>query len=55
MGKRFWELLAAKQDYSQIIAALLMEFEVSESQLTADMQALLADLTAHGLVVNGES
>ncbi len=49
-GARFWELLAAGVDISDIKAQLLREFEVDGEQLDSEIESLLASLTSEGLV-----
>ncbi len=54
VAKRCWELIAAQQDLPSIVATLLEEFDVAEATLKADVETLMADFTAHGLVITGE-
>ncbi len=49
-GARFWELLAAGVDVSDIKAQLLREFDVDGEQLESEIEALLTSLTSEGLV-----
>lgn len=49
-GARFWELLAAGVDVSDIKAQLLREFEVGSEQLESEIDRLLRSLTVEGLV-----
>jgi Coenzyme PQQ synthesis protein D (PqqD) len=49
-GARFWELLAAGRDRSEITEQLLREFDVSPEQLEEEIEALLASLVSEGLV-----
>lgn len=50
VGGRFWQLLEEGRTPPQARDAMLAEFEVDRAQLDSDLAALLADLTAHGLV-----
>jgi len=49
-GARFWELFAEGLPRERIEERLLAEFEVEHAQLTAEIDALLADLERHDLV-----
>jgi hypothetical protein len=49
-GARFWELLAAGVDVSDIKAQLLREFDVEGEQLESEIEALLTSLASEGLV-----
>jgi hypothetical protein len=53
VGGRFWELLEEGKSPSEARDVLLGEFEVAETQLDRDLEALLADLAANGLVSAG--
>jgi Coenzyme PQQ synthesis protein D (PqqD) len=50
-GARFWDLLESGLDRDAIKAALLAEFEVGETQLDAEIEALVAELSDQGLLV----
>jgi hypothetical protein len=50
-GARFWGLLESGLDRDAIKAALLAEFEVDETQLDAEIAALVAELSDQGLLV----
>jgi hypothetical protein len=50
-GARFWGLLESGLDRDAIKAALLTEFEVGETQLHAEIEALVAELSDQGLLV----
>jgi hypothetical protein len=50
-GARFWDLLERGLDRDAIKAALLEEFEVGELQLDAELKAIVAELSAQGLLV----
>ena len=49
-GGRFWELLTAGHDLSQIHTQLLQEFEVDPVELRREMEAIGASLRDAGLV-----
>jgi Coenzyme PQQ synthesis protein D (PqqD) len=51
VGTRCWQLLAEHGDLEEVLARMLDEFEVEEPTLRADVEALVAKLSAHGLVV----
>jgi hypothetical protein len=50
-GARFWDLLQSGLGRDAIRAALLAEFEVGETQLDAEIEALVAELSDQGLLV----
>jgi hypothetical protein len=50
VGARVWSLVDAGRSVGEIRATLLAEFEVEESVLAADVEALIADLETRGLV-----
>lgn len=50
VGARLWELIGEADQLSDIIGALLSEFEVEEAILLADLEALLGDAARRGLV-----
>lgn len=50
-GTRFWELLCAGHDRTEIQQLMLQEFDVAEAALAAEIEALLASLENEGLVV----
>jgi Coenzyme PQQ synthesis protein D (PqqD) len=50
-GARFWDLLESGLDRHAIKTALLAEFEVGETQLDAEIEALVAELSDQGLLV----
>ena len=49
-GGRFWELLQAESDRERIEEQLLSEFEVSEDELKAEVDALIPQLVQEDLV-----
>jgi hypothetical protein len=49
-GSRFWELLQADGERDTIEQALCAEFDVSEEQLSDEIDALIARLEAEKLV-----
>jgi hypothetical protein len=51
VGTRFWQLLAEHADMDTVVAAMLAEFDVDEGTLRSDLDALMARLSAAGLVV----
>jgi len=50
VGGRFWQLLEEGKSALEGRDALLEEYEVGADQLEHDLEALLADLAANGLV-----
>lgn len=50
VGTRCWHLITQGLDMDAVIQALLAEFEVDEARLRADLQRLLSELQAHGLL-----
>jgi hypothetical protein len=53
VGTRFWHLLDEHEDVEETIAVLLHEFEVDETTLRADIEALVSELRAAGLLADG--
>ena len=49
-GARFWELLQSESDRNRIEQRLVEEFEVSEEELSADVDQLIKSLTDEELV-----
>lgn len=49
-GAFVWERLAAGSSRDAIIDALLAEYDATRDEVTADVDALLADLESHGLI-----
>jgi len=50
VGSRVWELLSAGQTLAQVLNTVLDEYEVSPETLKLDIQALMQELLARGLV-----
>lgn len=46
----FWRLMESMSEFDEIIARLLMQFEVEEDRLRADMQSLVVSLQSLGLI-----
>ena len=53
VGGRFWQLLEEGKSASEARDALLQQYDVAPEQLDRDLEKLLADLAAHGLVSAG--
>jgi hypothetical protein len=49
-GARFWELLQSENDRSRIEAQLLEEFEVTEEELSAEVDRLIKSLNDEELI-----
>lgn len=54
VGTRCWRLLCDGLDLDQVRERLLAEYAVSAEQLDADLDALIAELSAAGLVIRGD-
>ncbi|HEX8074274.1 MAG TPA: PqqD family protein [Thermoleophilaceae bacterium] len=50
VGTRAWQLLAENESLEPIVATLLTEYAVDEATLRRDLQALIDQLSARGLV-----
>jgi len=50
VGCRFWELILEGVSKEQAVESLTSEFEVDAAQLESDLESLLRDLSAEGLV-----
>lgn len=50
VGTRMWMLLTTNETIQHSYERLAEEYEVSESQLRKDIQALIEELIEHGLV-----
>ena len=50
IGARIWQLLQEQPDVRHVCEQLLQEYDVDAAQLEQDMQTLLQDLAAAGLV-----
>lgn len=53
VGGRFWQLLEEGKSSLEARDVLLDEYEVAPDQLERDLESLLADLAANGLVTSG--
>lgn len=51
VGARMWQLLAEQQSTEAAIPLLLQEFDVDEDLLRRDLDALVAQLLADGLLL----
>jgi len=49
-GTRIWHLLQARRRVDEIARSIVAEFDVTHDRAVADLQELLADLEARGLV-----
>jgi hypothetical protein len=49
-GARFWELLGDRSSESQIVEALLAEFNVPQQQLEREVRELIDSLLDEGLI-----
>jgi hypothetical protein len=49
-GTRIWQLLQAGSSVGHIVTSIVAEYDVTRERAAADLQALLADLEASGLV-----
>ncbi len=50
VGARIWQVIGATQSAEAVVNQLLQEYEVSEAQLRGDVERLLGELAAAGLV-----
>ena len=50
VGTRIWQLLSQNGSRESVVRTMLSEFAVDEERLRRDLEALLADLRARGLV-----
>lgn len=55
VGSRIWHLIREGADLRTIYTTLLDEYEVEEARLQADLEALLADASARGLITLREA
>ena len=53
VGGRFWQLLEEGKSATEARDALLQQDDVAPEELDRDLEKLLADLAAHGLVSAG--
>jgi hypothetical protein len=51
VGSRFWELISQGLPLAGATQALLQEYEVSPEQLQRDLESLIKELLAQGLVI----
>ena len=54
-GSRIWELLAGEPTVGELVARIHQEFQVSEEQAKADIEAFVEELKAKGLVMLGKA
>ena len=54
VGTRVWQLAGEGRKVADICDVLLSEFDVPREQLEADLERLLQELSAQGLVTLGE-
>lgn len=50
VGARFWGLVSENPSFPAAVTALLSEFDVDETTLLTDLEALVAELSRAGLV-----
>jgi hypothetical protein len=50
VGTRIWQLLQTPHTLDQIVSVLVAEYDVTRERADADLQSLLADLHARGLI-----
>lgn len=50
VGTRIWQLIRESADLHTIYTILLDEYEVDEARLRSDLEALIADACARGLL-----
>jgi Coenzyme PQQ synthesis protein D (PqqD) len=55
VGTRIWQLIRDSGDLRIIYTTLLDEYEVEETQLRADLEALITDACARGLITLQEA
>ena len=53
VGGRFWQLLEEGKSATEARDALLQQYDVAPEELDRELEKLLADLAAHGLVSAG--
>jgi hypothetical protein len=53
-GARLWELVGSEPDREVIRRQMREEFEVDESELAENIDRLLSELIANGLLVDGD-
>ena len=52
VAARFWQLLADDEDLDACLARLTAEYEIDEATLRSDIEALVEELLAAGLLVH---
>lgn len=50
VGTRIWDLLSAPHTINELVAALLNEYEVTESQCTAEVNNFIAKMQEKGML-----
>lgn len=50
VGTRIWQLIQERGELATIYSTLLEEYEVEETQLRADLEALITDACERGLI-----
>ena len=55
IGTRMWALLTEHGEIEPVIAALLGEYQVTEQQLRSDIEKLVSEFTAQGLLIRDET
>ncbi|TXK82499.1 lasso peptide biosynthesis PqqD family chaperone [Paenibacillus sp. N3.4] len=54
IGGRIWELIARPVEISQIVAALMSEYEVDQSECELEVISFIGMLSKEGLIESGE-
>jgi hypothetical protein len=54
IGGRIWELMAAPAEVDQIVATLMAEYEVEQSECEQKVMAFIEVLLKEGLIESGE-
>lgn len=54
VGARVWELLSTPTRFADLVEAVIAEYDVERSRCESDLRALIADLSASGLVTTIE-
>lgn len=55
VGTRIWQLIRDTGDLRTIYSILLQEYEVDDTQLRADLEALITDASERGLITLREA
>jgi hypothetical protein len=55
IGVRIWQGLARRESVDTIVAAIIGEFDVDEPRARGDVERLIDQLVAKGLVVPGDA